>query len=301
MAGRIDGWLRRRLKRCSRVARSCGLRLRQWRFPGAGRRNESSSDSGPEGTIESTTPPRQIVRMAASATWSAAAILGGGIIGLAYPPRCLGCGERLFDVRSLLCLTCFHGIDRASAQEVDARLERLPQARSVLDFVVCLWIFDKGGAIQAIHQSLKYGNRPSYGITLGEPLGATYVEACPEAGSVDLIMPIPLHRSRLHERGYNQSLMLAHGVGTIVGAPVNSDILIRPRPTQTQTALRRANRWANLEGAFTVATHDRVNGLHVLLIDDVLTTGSTAGAAAKVLREAGAGRVDVATLAMART
>ncbi len=251
--------------------------------------------------IESTAPASRILRMAASVIRSVAAILGGGIIGLAYPPRCLGCGERLFDVRSLLCLTCFHGIDRASAQEVDARLERLPQAHSVLECVVCLWIFDKGGAIQAVHQALKYGNRPSYGITLGEPLGATYVEDCPDAGSVDLIIPIPLHRSRMHERGYNQSLMLAHGVGTIVCAPVKSDVLIRPRPTQTQTALRRANRWANLEGAFTVAKHERVTGLHVLLIDDVLTTGSTAGAAAKVLREAGARRVDAATLAMART
>jgi ComF family protein len=237
----------------------------------------------------------------ASAIRIAGASLIEGIVGLTYPPRCLGCSERLFDARAILCLPCFHSIDRASAADVVARLARLPEADSVLDSVACLWIFDKGGAIQVVHQALKYGNRPSYGVTLGEPVGAIYMDECHEAEEVDLIVPIPLHRSRLHERGYNQAEMLALGVSTVVDAPVYSDVLIRPRPTKTQTALKRSSRWENLEGAFRVADPGSVAGRHVLLVDDVLTTGSTAGAAAKVLLGAGARRVDLATLAMART
>ncbi len=239
-----------------------------------------------------------------AATAAAAGIVRGfgvGLVGLAYPPRCLGCGERLFDARTLLCLTCFHGIDRASPLEIDERLNRLPEARAVLDDVVCLWIFDKGGALQAVHQALKYGNRPSYGLTLGEPMGAVYLESFGGAAEVDVIVPIPLHRSRMLERGYNQSEMLAKGAASVISASVDSRLLVRTRPTRTQTALKRAKRWENLDGAFGVTDTAGVDGRHVLLIDDVLTTGSTAGAAAKVLKEAGAARVDLAAMALART
>ena len=230
-----------------------------------------------------------------------ARVLLDGVVSLAYPPRCLGCGDRLFEARMLLCLTCFHAIDRASPEEAEARLQRLPQARAALDDVTCLWIFDKGGALQAVHQALKYGNRPSYGVTLGEPLGAVYHDAADGAEQVDLIVPIPLHRTRLLERGYNQSEMLARGVAAVVGAPVDPKLLVRDRPTKTQTALKRTDRWENLEGAFRVTDGERVRGRRLLIVDDVLTTGSTAGAAAKVLKEAGAASVDLAALALART
>lgn len=244
---------------------------------------------------------RRLKDKGASTIRIAGASLIEGIVGLTYPPRCLGCSERLFDARAILCFPCFHGIDRASAADIEARLARLPEADSVLDNVVCLWIFDKGGAIQVVHQALKYGNRPSYGVTLGEPIGAIYMSECQAAEEVEMIIPIPLHRSRLHERGYNQAEMLALGVSGVLDADVYSEVLIRPRPTKTQTALKRSSRWKNLEGAFCVADPESVVGRHVLLVDDVLTTGSTAGAAAKVLLEAGARRVDLATLAMART
>lgn len=226
---------------------------------------------------------------------------GEGLGGLMYPPRCLGCGDRLFQARTLLCHTCFHGIDRASRREAEARLHRLPQARAVLDEVACLWIFDKGGALQAVHQALKYGNRPSYGVTLGAPLGAVYLQSCDGAAGVEVIVPVPLHRSRLLERGYNQSEMLAKGAAPILGAPVDSRLLVRHVPTKSQTALKRANRWENLDGVFRVVEPARVRDRHLLIVDDVLTTGSTAGSAAKVLKEAGAARVDLATLALART
>ncbi len=244
---------------------------------------------------------RSVGVAASSALLRLGAALGKGVVGLAYPPRCLGCSDRLFDARSLLCLTCFHGIDRASDLDVQARLARLPQARAALDSVVCLWIFDKGGAMQAVHQALKYGNRPSYGVMLGEPVGAYFLEACTYAAPVDLILPIPLHRARLHERGYNQSEMLALGAAKIIRAPVLTSVLVRPRPTKTQTALKRSSRWENLAGAFRVTDSNVIAGRRLLLIDDVMTTGSTAGAAANALREAGAARVDVATLALART
>ena len=243
----------------------------------------------------------RLVTAAASMFLLAGRAVLKGLVGLAYPPRCVGCGDRVFDADSILCSPCFHGIDRASTSDIEARLTRLPQARAVLDIIVCLWIFDKGGAIQAVHQAMKYGNRPSYGVTLGRPAGAVYKQACLEANDVDLIVPIPLHRSRRYERGYNQSEMLARGVAEMVDAPISCDVLIRWRPTRRQTALKRSSRWDNLQGAFHVRDPRLINGRHVLLIDDVLTTGSTAGAAAKVLRAAGARRVDLVTLAMART
>ncbi|WP_421708387.1 ComF family protein [Algihabitans sp.] len=125
--------------------------------------------------------------------------------------------------------------------------------------------------------------------------GAAQLEAC------DLIVPVPLHRWRLLRRRYNQAALLAHQLGRLSGKPVVPDLLVRRRNTPSQGKLSRAQRQRNVRGAFLVATRCRagVSGAKVLLVDDVMTTGATLEACAKVLKRAGAARVDVLTLARA--
>ena len=115
----------------------------------------------------------------------------------------------------------------------------------------------------------------------------------------DRIVPVPLHRQRRLERGYNQSERLAAGLAAVLELPVEAERLTRPRPTRSQTALSKPERWRNVEAAFAVPDPGGVGGQRVLLVDDVLTTGATAVAAARALRSAGA-VVDLAVLACTR-
>ncbi|SRR5690606_3726501 len=224
-----------------------------------------------------------------------------GLLNLAFPPICLGCGERVAGSDMILCLPCLRAVDRAEESEVEARMQRLPEVREAIDYAFSLWIFDKGGILQQVHHALKYGNRPLYGVLLGEILGAVLQQKYERRPLPEVIVPIPLHRTRFYERGYNQSERLAAGIARALGVPAASDLLMRGRSTASQTRLSRAERWKNLSGAFEVPDPSQVRDASILLVDDVLTTGATAGAAAQSLKQAGAFRVDLVTLAMART
>jgi len=178
---------------------------------------------------------------------------------------------------------------------VAARLDRLPAGRGLFEQVLALWVYDREGTLQAVQHAFKYENRPRYGVALGRLLGRAYAE---EAAVPDGIIPVPLHRTRELERGYNQSAMLGKGVAEVLDRPLRDDLLTRPRPTRSQTSLSRTERWENVQGAFAAASACR-NG-RWLLVDDVLTTGSTAVAAGQTLTDAGADAVSLATLALAR-
>jgi ComF family protein len=143
-------------------------------------------------------------------------------------------------------------------------------------------------------QRLKYARRRALADTLGQLLAERYPFA-PTA----LLVPVPLHLSRLRERGFNQAVLLAHRLGRARGLRVASRALVRTRATRSQPGLAAADRRANLAGAFTLRPDAAVAGHEVVLIDDVLTTGATADACATVLRAAGAERVDVYTVGRA--
>jgi len=115
----------------------------------------------------------------------------------------------------------------------------------------------------------------------------------------DLLLPVPLHPERERERGFNQALLLARRLGRGWRLPVRADILVRVAPTSPQTELRAEARRANVRGAFGLRRPEGVRGLHVIVVDDILTTGSTAAACAACLRAGGAATVGVLTVARA--
>lgn len=178
---------------------------------------------------------------------------------------------------------------------VAARLDRLPVGGGVFEGALALWVFDKGGTLQAVQHALKYRNRPRYGVPLGRLMGEAFAEAHP---SPDGVVPIPLHRTRRLERGYNQSTTLAEGAAEALDCSSRPDLLARPNPTRSQTGLSREKRWRNVRDAF-VADPDCAGG-RWLIVDDVLTTGSTAVAAGETLTDAGAESVSLMTLGLAR-
>jgi len=230
-----------------------------------------------------------------SATGRVLRMLGTGLLDLFYPPRCLGCGARPESAELPLCPRCLQALERAPPMGVAARLDRLPAGRGLFRDILALWVYDRDGTLQAVQHAVKYENRPRYGVALGRLLGTAYAE---EASAPDGIIPVPLHRTRELERGYNQSAMLGRGVADVLDRPLRDDLLSRPTPTRSQTALSREERWQNVQGAFAAAPACRDG--RWLLVDDVLTTGSTAVAAGQALHAAGADAVSLATLALAR-
>ncbi|SIR23645.1 comF family protein [Bosea sp. TND4EK4] len=242
--------------------------------------------------------PRQMLQVGAATVRAA--------IGILYPPSCVVCRAATGEAQAL-CAQCWCGIgfiERPYCErlgtpfEIDlgpgmvspAAIAEPPvfaRARAVCRF--------EGAARDLVHR-LKYGDRAELALTLGRMMRQSGHELLADA---DLVVPVPLHRTRLWSRRFNQAALLARVVAGLGERTLAITALARVRRTRQQVGLTRAQRGDNLQGAFRVPPQARplVQGRRILLIDDVLTTGATANAAARALLRAGATAVDVLTFA----
>jgi ComF family protein len=222
------------------------------------------------------------------------------------PSRCLGCGEELAAAGGL-CAPCWSTL--AFIGPPWCRICGRPLPHTAVSDPVCLKCQDEPPPFDRARSALRYDARSSR-LVLGFKRGARFegVEAfsrwlaraaadlLPET---DLILPVPLHRSRLLTRGFNQSAVLAKALAKVVDKPWSPSVLLRHRATRSQQGLQAHERAANItERSFRVRPRrvPAVDGKRVLLVDDVLTTGATLAACTAVLRRAGAATVDVVTL-----
>jgi ComF family protein len=220
---------------------------------------------------------------------SAKALLSG-VLDFFYPPVCHVCGRTLDRPTQLVCNQCWSGMPPYG----EFRL-RMPASKSHMDTVIVglLGVGDVDDPLNKIIHQLKYDHRAAYAQGLANRLGgllATY----PWMKRIDVIVPVPLHRSRIRARGYNQSQLLADELGNLFGIPVVSKVLVRTRATQSQTRLTAQQRQQNVAGAFAVFESEAVRSKRILLVDDVVTTGCTVNECAKTLRKAGARDVQAA-------
>lgn len=219
------------------------------------------------------------------------------LLDFLYPPLCISCGRLLESGREHVCPDCWSAIKRATRDlPLFAETRTKLVASGFVADLVTVFVFEKEGPFQAIAHALKYSGIQQVGIELGRRLGTVLFN---EGIQADAIVPVPLHKRKLRERGFNQSLLIARGVSEVLGTPVRADLVRRSRWTQTQTALSKEERKQNVENAFECSEQD-LRGVRIIVVDDVITTGATIEAVAKALQASNVKTVIAASAAIAQ-
>jgi ComF family protein len=219
-----------------------------------------------------------------------------------FPPQCFSCNKRLAASESRICSDCWDSLTIVDRQDHTAVVlkNRFASTGLLDDFWSCYY-FEHNGTLQSIVHLLKYSAMTILGEELGKRLGER-VSGYDEIGAIDCIVPVPLHQIKLRERGYNQSDYVCRGLGSIIDRPVMASLIVRVRNTVSQTHLTAEERARNMTNAFEVRASQRrfVEGKSFLIVDDVITTGSTIQAVARALRDCGATRVFAASVGIAK-
>lgn len=220
-------------------------------------------------------------------------------IALFYPRVCVACHKSLVKGEEVLCTSCLVDLPKTSYSRYDENpVRQRLMGRLPLEFASAFLKFRKGGLVQSLLHELKYNNRPEIGVRMGHLYGTELLESGMGA-EFDVIVPVPLHASRMRKRGYNQSAKFAEGLSEVLNVGWEESISLRTTATNTQTRKGRADRWSNVKDAFSVGSADRISGKRILLVDDVITTGATIEACGHHLVEAGCASLSVACIAEA--
>ena len=223
----------------------------------------------------------------------------GHVLHLVLPRLCAGCGAPLLEGERLVCLGCslelpLTGFQTDAENDAAARLAgRFPYVRAA-----SYLHFAEDSLTQHLIHALKYKRRAGIGVELGRSFGEALHEVAWTKG-IDLIAPVPLHPKKEAARGFNQSALIAEGLSEVLRIPHDIRALRRTRPTESQTRKTRAERIENVADAFAVRRPQKLEGKHILLVDDVLTTGATIEACAAAVLAIPGTRVSVATIAIA--
>ncbi len=198
----------------------------------------------------------------------------------------------------LLCLKCLYEIPKTEFHIHEENLmEELFRGQVYIEMAASYYYFHKGSRFRKLIHNLKYKNRPDIGVALGKYYGSVLKST--KFAECNILIPIPLHPLKKRIRGYNQSEKIAEGISEIMDIPVDTKHLIRTVNTETQTRKTIEQRRENVESVFKITDETVFSGKHILLIDDVVTTGSTLIAAAKELSQLPDTKVSVVTLAFA--
>jgi ComF family protein len=220
-------------------------------------------------------------------------------LSLLFPRTCCGCGNALLRNEKLICTECYITIPRTGYHLIpDNPVEQLFWGRCPLQKAAVFSFYTKGSRIREIIHNLKYRGVTEAGSETGR-IYAAYLKSAGFFKNIDIIIPVPLHPSKLKRRGYNQSEFIAEGIAEVSGLPVVKNVLQRVKVSDTQTRKSRIQRWMNVEGIFAVTDHSLIQDKHVLLVDDVITTGSTIESCAAELMKCRNVKVSAVALAVA--
>lgn len=206
-------------------------------------------------------------------------------IELFYPRICSGCGTPLLNGEEIICLNCHIKLPRTEFEFNPGNpIEKLFWGRLPIQHASSFLYFRKSGLTQRLVHQLKYKGRHEIGFHLGYLFGQEINHSLTEI-KPDFIVAVPLHPKKIKQRGYNQSDEIAKGFSEATGISFLPNLIIRTEATETQTKKKRYKRWENIENKFVLNENVDITNKHILLLDDVITTGATMEACGKAILE----------------
>jgi ComF family protein len=223
----------------------------------------------------------------------------GDFISLFFPPYCLSCEDILIKGEDTICTRCLAEMPKTDYHlVVENEFHRKLFGRIPVRYVMALYKFSKKSRVQELLHALKYKNHPEIGFKLGKVYGAILSTAY--KNEFDIIVPVPLHKTRLRQRGYNQSVEFGRGVAEMLEIPCREEIIERVTVTETQTKKTKLLRWQNVSEVFKIVSPQDVEDKRIPLVDDVITTGATIEACAHELLQGMCKDVSIVCIAAAQ-
>ncbi len=194
---------------------------------------------------------------------------------LFYPHYCLGCGSDHLGLKQQLCSRCIHQLPETKFfQQPGNPVEKAFFGRLRVENAAALYYFTKQSIVQELMVQLKYHQNKQAGLFFGRMMGYA-LRSEPRFADIDLLVPLPLNSKKEFTRGYNQAEVICEGIHEVWPKPLLTKAIQRDKFTDSQTTQNRLSRWQNMEGVFKVKQQDQLIDKHILLVDDVMTTGAT--------------------------
>ena len=222
------------------------------------------------------------------------------LINLLFPELCNGCGKLLYYGEKDICTKCLYDLPYTDFHLYqDNPVAKQLWGRLPVNAAMAMLYFKKGTKVQNLIHGLKYNGKTEIGITLGKLLANKLVKSEFYA-DIDTVIPVPLHQKKLRLRGYNQSEYIATGLAEALGIGLSTNNLQRNKATESQTKKARYTRYENMQDVFSVNKTDELANKHILLVDDVMTTGATLEACGNTLLAHGIKKLSIAAIAFAK-
>ncbi len=216
-----------------------------------------------------------------------------------YPHNCIGCGSDIIENENFLCLECINDLPHTGfSLHANNPVEKMFWGRIAIVAGTSEFYFSKASVIQNLIHELKYKGNRKAGIYLGNLMGKS-LKSSNRFSNIDYLIPLPLFTKKELKRGYNQAEVLCAGIAEVMNIPILTKNVIRIVHTETQTKKGRIERWENVEKSFAVKDPGILKGKHILLVDDVITTGATMEACGSEILKTGGAKLSFATLAFA--
>lgn len=220
------------------------------------------------------------------------------VLHLLFPHICTGCGSDILHEESVLCMRCIDAMPETNFElHPHNPVEKTFWGRLPLAGATAQFYFTKESLMQHLMHQFKYKGNKELGMQLGNIMGEQIKKSA--RFEADALVPLPLFAAKEKRRGYNQAAILCEGMAEAMKLPVLDKIISRPRHTETQTKKGRIERWKNMEGKFILSNAGAIKNMHLLLVDDVVTTGATLEACGNELLKAENVRLSIATLCIA--
>ena len=221
------------------------------------------------------------------------------LLNLLFPRVCAACGNILLEGETDVCTTCRYLLPKTGYELNPTNpLAQMFYGQMPFNAVMAEFFYSKTGKVQHLIHGLKYHGCRENGVFLGREIGKSLLQA-PDYQGIDTIIPIPLHPKKEKMRGYNQSSVIAKGISDVMNINVDEKSMRRAVFTDTQTKKTREQRWNNVENIFVLNRPEMLKNKHILLVDDVITTGATLMSAGKALMQVEGIKISVATVACA--